>query len=316
MFYIHPTEKWIKDVVQNINEKQLDIHKSKFMIAFFSSMDTQFVEYFKDNKTQISSFSGTNFHIFTPLIYEDKIIPDDDWRFMRKEFNSLGIPVSTSPTFVFFNLEINHKQEYEPQFFAGFTCETFDSFPKKLKNAIDTSIDNEDITVLRRKLKEIFLSKNIIPYDSVNIELKNTLMNKLPKHKVFVSHSSTDKPFARKLIKELSHETGSSFWFDENEISVGDNIQETITENLKISDYLLLIISKNSSISEWVNLEINQFMGFKNGKNIIPIILSKEHTFQKPIDTSIKQLKYLDFSDNNKWQENILELKRKLNSDK
>ena len=92
MFHIQqPTEQWIDEVVNVINENQLKPEESKFMMAFFSSMDSEFVEYFQNNKTQISSFSGHNFHIFTPLIYEDRVIPDEEWRKMRNEFKSFSI---------------------------------------------------------------------------------------------------------------------------------------------------------------------------------------------------------------------------------
>lgn len=102
MWYMVPTENWIEDVVRRMNERQLKPETSKFMIAFFSSMDLDFVRYFRENKAQISSFSGQNFHIFTPLIYEGNTIPDDEWRHMRKEFKSFGVPIENDPTFIFF----------------------------------------------------------------------------------------------------------------------------------------------------------------------------------------------------------------------
>ena len=69
MFHIQqPTEQWIDEVVNVINENQLKPEESKFMMAFFSSMDSEFVEYFQNNKTQISSFSDIIF-IYSPLLY-------------------------------------------------------------------------------------------------------------------------------------------------------------------------------------------------------------------------------------------------------
>ena len=96
MFHIQqPTEQWIDEVVNVINENQLKPEESKFMMAFFSSMDSEFVEYFQNNKTQISSFSGHNFHIFTPSYIEDRVIPDEEWRKMRNDSNLSGIPIGT-----------------------------------------------------------------------------------------------------------------------------------------------------------------------------------------------------------------------------
>jgi hypothetical protein len=312
MWHILPTEQWIDGVVKFINEKQLKPENSKFMMAFFSSMDTDFVDYFQKNKNQISSFSGFNFHIFTPLIYEDKVIPDEHWRYMRSEFNSLGIPVGTEPTFVFFNLDKYRHDRYEPTFFAGFECNSFNDFPRKLKNAIDKSIAINDTRDLAGKLSEIFLSRNIIPYDSVNHQLKETIARKLPQAKIFISHSSVDKPFVRKLEAELSKDKSLKFWIDENEILAGDDIQNSISKSLSKSDYVLLIISDNSTKSSWVNFEVSQFMGFADNKNIIPIVISKGQKFSEPIDNLIRRLKYLDFSNESNWDKNIVAIKRAL----
>ena len=44
MFHIQqPTEQWIDEVVNVINENQLKPEESKFMMAFFSSMDSEFL---------------------------------------------------------------------------------------------------------------------------------------------------------------------------------------------------------------------------------------------------------------------------------
>ena len=315
MWHIHPTEKWLDKVVIKMNEKQLKPEESKFMIAFFSSMDSEFVEYFQTNKSQISSFSVMNFHIFTPLIFEDKVIPDEDWRYMRSEFNSLGIPVSTEPTFVFFNLE-QSRNTFVPNFFAGFECRTFDDFPRKLKNVIDKSVGTTDINALKNDLAEIFLTKNIISNNRIDDQLKKTISQKLPDSKIFISHSSIDKPFVRKLERKLSQDDSIKFWIDENEILVGDDIQNVISDGLKDSDFLFIIISENSAKSTWVNFEISQFMGFTDNKNIIPIILSKGESFSEPINNLIRRLKYLDFSDESNWEQNINELKTMLNKNK
>ena len=312
MWYLHSTEKWLEEVVKRINDKQFLPDNSKFMIAFFSSMDRDFVSYFQNSKEQISSYSGRNFHIFTPLIFENQIIPDDDWRNIRRQFKSYGIPVSTDPTFVFFKLVHTDNGTYEPNFFAGYWCRNFNDFPNKLRNAIDISIDISDISSLQKKLTEIFLSRNIIPTDNVDRDLKQTFSNSLPKSKIFISHSSIDKSFAKRLINELSQDSNVKFWIDENEILVGDDIQKNITKSLKQSDYLFLIISENSIKSDWVKFELSQFIGFANGENIIPIVISKGQNFSEPLDNQVRRLKYLDFSDNTNWNRNIYELKKLL----
>ena len=179
MWHIHPTEKWIDDVVRFMSEESLSLEDSKFMISFFSSMDNEFVECFKGNHHQISSFSGRSFHIFTPLIYEGNTIPDDHWRYMRNEFKSMGIPIEVDPTFVFFSLDARH--DLTPRFFAGFTCRDFKGFPNKMKHVIETCIETDNTRILTDGLSEIFRSENIIPYDRVNNHLKSTITNAIEK---------------------------------------------------------------------------------------------------------------------------------------
>lgn len=156
MFYLHSTTKWVDEVVKRINERQLRPEESRFMIAFFSSMDRDFVNYFRDSKEQISSFSGRNFHIFTPLIFENEIIPDEEWRYMRREFQSFGIPVNVGPTFVFFKLELKNDRTYEPVFFAGFECGSFNKFPEKIKYAIDIAVNIENTQSLQEDFQKFF----------------------------------------------------------------------------------------------------------------------------------------------------------------
>ena len=313
MMYLAATEKWIEEVVRLMNERQLKPENSRFMIAFFSSMDNDFVSYFRDNKDRISSYSGRNFHIFTPLIYESYTIPDEQWRDMRNEFKHSGIPLTNDPTFVFFSLEgytSARHHGYHPEFFAGFACNSFTNFPSKLKNTIDACVESEHPHRLAEKLTEIFASENILWHEHGG-KLGETISRHLPKSTLFISHSSLDKPFVRKLVDELSKDNSINVWIDEKELLAGDDIQQTITKTLRYeSDFFLLVISENSTKSSWVQFEVSQFMGFAEGKNLVPIVISKEHSFPKPIDNLITRLKYLDFTDETKWQANIQELKQ------
>ena len=310
MWYIYPTEKWIDEVVKSINEEQLKPEDARFMIAFFSSMDYDFVNYFKTYKDQISSYSGNNFHIFTPFIYENNLVPDDQMGYMVKEFRALGIPIKFKPTFVFFKLE-QRNGFYEPNFFAGFEMSSFSNFNDKLKEAIYYSSQTGDTHLLERNLLEIFKARNIVNNSSIRKDFKDVISRKLPKSKIFISHSSIDKPFVRRLISALS-ESDLNFWIDEQEIKVGSDIQTSISKGLKESDFLVTVISKNSVHSNWVNFELSQFMGFADNQNIIPVLIDKGQQFNEPVDNLIRRLKYLDFSDDQNWYSNINELKEVL----
>jgi hypothetical protein len=133
---------------------------------------------------------------------------------------------------------------------------------------------------------------------------------------LFISHSTLDKPFARRLISELSKDDSLKCWIDQKEILAGDDIQRTITSSLQTADYLLIIISANSTQSSWVNFEISQFMSVADGKKIIPIVITKGQAFPTPIDNLVRRLKYLDFTEESKWNENIQKLKQVLAKNK
>jgi hypothetical protein len=80
------------------------------------------------------------------------------------------------------------------------------------------------------------------------------------KHKdervAFISHSTKDKPFVRKLAADLVS-NGVRVWLDEQQILVGDSIPEKIAQGLAESDFFLLVASKNSVESPWVKKELN-----------------------------------------------------------
>jgi hypothetical protein len=69
--------------------------------------------------------------------------------------------------------------------------------------------------------------------------------------KVFISHASADKRFARKLRKELE-KYGYRTWFDEEDIDVGDSIYESIQLALDMCDFIIIVFSKISLTREWV----------------------------------------------------------------
>jgi hypothetical protein len=82
-------------------------------------------------------------------------------------------------------------------------------------------------------------------------------LNQENKPNAFISHSSADKDrFARSFAKNL-HEDGIQAWFDEWEIKPGDSLIEKIhEEGIEKCDYFIVILSKNSIDSEWVQDEL------------------------------------------------------------
>jgi tetratricopeptide (TPR) repeat protein len=92
--------------------------------------------------------------------------------------------------------------------------------------------------------------------------------------RVFISHSSKDKTFVRRLVNDLKAHN-QKVWFDEKVLRVGDSIVDGINGGLKETDYVVVVLSKASVKSKWVNAELNAaLMKELSGKGtaILPIL--------------------------------------------
>jgi hypothetical protein len=79
-------------------------------------------------------------------------------------------------------------------------------------------------------------------------------------HSLFLSHSSRDKKFARRLYGDLSSHK-IKCWLDEKELLPGDSILDQIDKGIKLWDRLLLVCSLNSlgpTTGWWVEQELER----------------------------------------------------------
>lgn len=76
---------------------------------------------------------------------------------------------------------------------------------------------------------------------------------------IFISHSSEDKNFARKLVSILENNK-IEVWIDETKIGVGDSLFDKISDGLMQTDYFILILTPNSVSSEWVKRELKAIL--------------------------------------------------------
>lgn len=112
--------------------------------------------------------------------------------------------------------------------------------------------------------------------------------------KVFLSHSSVDKPFVREFDNTL-RAFGIETFLDEKDIALGQDIVQRIYNEIERADYLAYFISNNSINSEWVNEELSVAkMQEKKQKGIfiLPILIDK----LTKIPTSISSKRFADFS--------------------
>jgi DeoR/GlpR family transcriptional regulator of sugar metabolism len=120
--------------------------------------------------------------------------------------------------------------------------------------------------------------------------------------KIFLSHSSKNKPLVREIKSFLPEHM--KLWIDEKDILVGDNIIGSIKEAIKTnSDFLIVFLDTNSIKSEWVVKELNWAIEHEKQINrtfILPIIIEPEVLSQQlPFDLiNRKYLSCYDFNEN------------------
>jgi hypothetical protein len=93
--------------------------------------------------------------------------------------------------------------------------------------------------------------------------------------KIFLSHSSKDKEFVRKLANDLS-KNEIPIWFDDWELKVGDSLNQKISEGINESGWLAAVISNNSVTSSWVAKELNAGLAIELEKKqvyVLPLLI-------------------------------------------
>ncbi len=111
---------------------------------------------------------------------------------------------------------------------------------------------------------------------------------------VFLSHSSKDKFFARKIAETLTS-NGVTVWIDEAEIRVGDSLLDKISTAIDAVDYVAVLLSRNSVRSEWVQKELQIAMTKEIGQKkviVLPILIE-----QCPLPLYLADKLYADFTD-------------------
>lgn len=110
--------------------------------------------------------------------------------------------------------------------------------------------------------------------------------------KIFLSHASADKNFVRSLAVDLSN-MGHEIWLDEWNILAGKSIPAKISEGLENSNFVIVVLSKNSVTSRWVETEWQaKYWDEINNSSVVVLPLLLEECV---VPTLLKAKKYADF---------------------
>jgi len=113
--------------------------------------------------------------------------------------------------------------------------------------------------------------------------------------RVFISYSHEDRDFVSKLVWKLRDED-IDVWIDQFEIMGGESIIASVQTGIENNDVFLVIVSKNSMRSAWVQEELNMIFSkvIEHKSVVIPILIDK----QSVMPIFLRNKRRVDFSRN------------------
>ena len=114
---------------------------------------------------------------------------------------------------------------------------------------------------------------------------------------LFISYSRKDINFARRLAGDLE-KAGYVVWWDITDLRGGDDWVRVIPEAIETSDFVIVVLSPDSTVSEWVRKEYTQALSLR--KRIIPIML---RTTAVPF--ALNTINYVDFTTESAYAESL-----------
>lgn len=149
---------------------------------------------------------------------------------------------------------------------ADFTSATFDSANfgendlstiKGLEYAIHSGPSMISIDTLIKsagKIPEEFLRGCGVPEGFITY-MHSLTVQPIQFYKSFISYSSKDQKFADRLYADLQNK-GVRCWLATEDLKIGARIRVGIDEAIRLHDKLLLVLSKHSVASDWVEQEV------------------------------------------------------------
>jgi hypothetical protein len=129
------------------------------------------------------------------------------------------------------------------------------------------------------------------------------------KASIFLSHSSQDKKFVRKLAEDL-RQLDTIVWLDEAEMLPGDNLVDHISNTITEIDYLAVVLSPNSVGSCWVKYEMELAMHDEiAGRRVRVIPILKENCDIPPF---LRGKIWADLSEPDRYMDGVLKIAKQV----
>jgi TIR domain/Pentapeptide repeats (8 copies) len=133
-------------------------------------------------------------------------------------------------------------------------------------------------------IPEVFL-KGAGVDDTFITYIRSLIGKAIEYYSCFISYSSKDEAFAKRLYADLQSQNVRC-WFAPEDLKWGDRIRTGIDEAIRLHDKLLLILSKSSVASGWVEREVKTALAKERKEKrtvLFPVRVDKA-VFESPFD--------------------------------
>ena len=139
-----------------------------------------------------------------------------------------------------------------------------------MKHFGPSTVGIDTIQQSKGQISEAFLKGAGIPQEF--IAYINSLSKEAFDHdSCFISYSNDDRDFAEKLRNDLQN-NDIHCWYIPEDMKIGDNAQHHMEQTIHIHEKQVLVLSKNSMTSQWVEKEIENANGTSMKKKINVLI--------------------------------------------
>lgn len=105
---------------------------------------------------------------------------------------------------------------------------------------------------------------------------------------IFICHAGEDKNEIVRPMAEAFAQAGITCWYDEAEIDWGDSITEKVSEGLKISRYVIVVLSEAFIGKNWPERELNAVLNMEASAGdvkVLPLLVGTQKTQTKILAT-------------------------------
>ncbi len=148
--------------------------------------------------------------------------------------------------------------------------------------------------------------------------LPSLLNQPIQMYSCFISYSSKDDDFAKRLHADLQN-NGVRCWFAPHDMPIGAKIWDALDEAIRHRDKLLLILSENSILSDWVEDEVNKaFAEERDRKQTVLFPIRIDDEVLKTSESWATKLRerhigdFINWTDHDAYQKNLARLLRDL----